>query len=269
VENMPKKVISKQKVIQAAQSLVENGENPTLAAVRLKLGNQGSLSTIHKHLKQWKDNCFKQIPMEHGSSEQLLAVIENKRILEQAIHQQSAQNEQYSQELIKAERAVLQLKMENQNIQMECSKLRDELKEVISLKKQFENLYHAIKEERHDTYERELGEKNRFIEALQEELKNVNSQAIVEIRNLGYERDDAVMQEKVTIINLQEKIIRITEENKELSEALSKAKALHIETAKKLSFTQKMLQECVPDEAREQYNQKIHLSEVNEELGGV
>jgi len=266
---MSYKKVTKKDVFKVASSIVEKGYDPTLANVRHFLGERGSQTTLHKYLKEWKQQCFKSALGEERGLGKSQVLVEEKRVLEQVLHQQKIQNEQYSKELIKAEKAILQLKMENQSLQKEIPRLQDELKEMSSLKNHFESLYETIKEERAAVYERELGEKNRFIEALQEELKSVNQQAIIELRNAGYDRDDAVMQEKVTIINLQEKIIRLTEENKWLFNDLNKAKSLNNQTTRKLEFYDKMLQECVPNEVREQYIQKTSLSEVNEQVGDV
>lgn len=47
--------ISKEEVFMAAdQLLAEVGKEPTIQAVREKLGNTGSLTTISKHLKEWQ-----------------------------------------------------------------------------------------------------------------------------------------------------------------------------------------------------------------------
>lgn len=43
--------ISKAQVQQAQQSLMARGEHPTIDAVRIELGNTGSKTTIHRHLK--------------------------------------------------------------------------------------------------------------------------------------------------------------------------------------------------------------------------
>jgi len=261
---MPKKIISKQKVIQAAQSIAENGKSPTLSAVRLKLGNQGSLSTIHKYLKEWKENCFKQISNVGGSSKELTTVIEEKRTVEQLLRQQKLKNEQLSQELIQSEKALLQLKAESQDLEKANILLKNELKELSLQRDHLETLYQEIKAERKALYDRELAEKNRLIEGLQEELKMANQQAITKVREMGYERDDAVMQEKVKIINLQEKSLKLTEDNRILSIEIHKIKALDKQTAQKLEFYRKMIQACVPEEAREQYIQSVSLADLKE-----
>ena len=61
---MPKKIISKQQIIKAAQDLVSNNLNPTLLSIRKKLNYCGSDSTIHKYLSQWKTECFKSMLQE-------------------------------------------------------------------------------------------------------------------------------------------------------------------------------------------------------------
>lgn len=87
---------------------------------------------------------------------------------------------------------------------------------------------------------------------LQEELKAINLQALKEIRDMGYDRDEAIMQEKVKIINLQEKIIKLTEENKSYAAELNKMKVSYQKVLKQLNDYRKIIEEKVPKEICEQ-----------------
>lgn len=47
------KALTQEQVFQCAEQLVQEGKNPTIAALRERLGS-GSITTIHKYLVQWK-----------------------------------------------------------------------------------------------------------------------------------------------------------------------------------------------------------------------
>ncbi|SDD66627.1 DNA-binding protein [Kordiimonas lacus] len=49
---MARSGIDKQSVKQARQALIARGENPSIDAVRVELGNTGSKTTIHRHLRE-------------------------------------------------------------------------------------------------------------------------------------------------------------------------------------------------------------------------
>lgn len=44
--------INKVVVQQARQALIARGENPSIDAIRIELGNTGSKTTIHRYLKE-------------------------------------------------------------------------------------------------------------------------------------------------------------------------------------------------------------------------
>jgi hypothetical protein len=235
---MPVQKITRENVVEAAKSIVRCGHEPTLAEVRTYLGNCDSQTTLHKYLKEWKRNCLKSAINAGTDLVPPQIVQQEKRILEQALRQQRHQNEQYSDVLIKAEKELLLLKTENQGLKEENLQLQNELRNISSTKNRLEILYQEIKAERDTLYAKEMAEKNRLIEGLQEELKMVNQQAITELRSAGYEHDNAVIQEKVKIINLQEKIIKLGEENRRLLEELKQERQLYFEL--KLQTCQKL-----------------------------
>lgn len=267
IKNMPKKIISEQQVIDAAKSLTENGVSPTLAAVRERLGRRGSQSTIHKYLKRWKQDCFNQTTMEGDPGERVDRLLEEKRILEQVLNQQKSHSEQYARELMNTEKAVLKLKEQNQQLTLDNSNLQTELKEVTALKNTFELLCQEIQAERGIIFEKLTGEKDRLIDELREEIKVINQQAITEVRNVSYDGHEALMQEKVKMINLQEKVIRLTEQSKQLAIELEKMKALNTQALKELEANKKTAQEYQPlksiaQQAAEEISQELTNGEV-------
>lgn len=61
-------------VAKAATQLVEQGQRPSIEAIRQLLGT-GSNSTINQHLRQWKNHHGNQIELEQGLPEPLLIAV--------------------------------------------------------------------------------------------------------------------------------------------------------------------------------------------------
>lgn len=51
-----------------------------------------------------------------------------------------------------------------------------------------------------------LRDKNKQVESLREELKELNQASLKQVRDAGFRGDEALMQEKVISLNLKEKI---------------------------------------------------------------
>ena len=62
---MPRPGLSAEEIIAAANSLLSAGEKVTIQGVREKLGNRGSITTISKVLKEWKEGLLSK---ESGTS---------------------------------------------------------------------------------------------------------------------------------------------------------------------------------------------------------
>ena len=108
--------------------------------------------------------------------------------------------------------------------QEERSTLETKLKEMTSLKNSFEMLYQELKHERDIIFEKVMSEKNKLIDELREELKAVNEQALSEVKKVSCNGHDALMLEKVNLINAQEMIIRLTEKVTQLTTALTNSR---------------------------------------------
>jgi colicin import membrane protein len=55
VNNMARAGITFEQVVQSAEALVGKGQQPTIRAIRERLGDTGSPNTIHKHLTAWRE----------------------------------------------------------------------------------------------------------------------------------------------------------------------------------------------------------------------
>ena len=168
--------IAQQQVLKIAQELVAAGEMPTAARIRAIL-KTGSLATIQRHLDEWKKDCFiraERTAAEGISPIELEALVEKNRILEQSLNQQMGKIGQFSSELMNAEKELLKLKEENQQLNSHNLELQEALKKMSMLKDTFEMLYQEIKAERDSFFEKVTREKNQIIEELKEEIKMIN-----------------------------------------------------------------------------------------------
>ena len=101
--------INKAVVQQARQALIARGENPSIDAVRIELGNTGSKTTIHRYLKE----------LEQGQPQPLLGSAALSEPLARLVEQLAAQLQQDAQGRIDAaqsafdeQRAQLQAQVE-------------------------------------------------------------------------------------------------------------------------------------------------------------
>lgn len=58
---MARKGITFDQVANAAAAIKARGTEPTVAGVRIELGNEGSYSTISQHLSKWRDEAAQQV----------------------------------------------------------------------------------------------------------------------------------------------------------------------------------------------------------------
>jgi len=67
--------INKALVIEARDTLLNRGENPSIDAIRVELGNTGSKSTIHRYLKEIEEESSARLDDEALLSEPIKALI--------------------------------------------------------------------------------------------------------------------------------------------------------------------------------------------------
>jgi len=247
------KAISREAVFQAAKDLFMQGKYPTLAEIRLQLGNRGSKTTIHKYFLQWRDNCVQKTLQEnlHISQDSVKTI--EKSVLEQVINKQAQQLALYSKELMRHEKNQLELSLENENLAQELFLLKQELKEAQAQKNSFEFAIQEIKAERQSIIEQEFQKKDILIQALREELKQLNQETRKEIIALARKDDDALMEGKIKIMNLNDELKSSHKKNKELNNHNYTLELANTKLSKKLKCYQKMAQEHLSEEIQIQY----------------
>lgn len=217
---MSRKLITQQDIIRVAEELVLLNYNPTVAAIRKKLNN-GSATTIYKYLKQWKQKCFKknissflqnEIQINGNKKSLSYEFLEEKYVLEQVLNKQIAKNECYSQELINAEKANVSLKEEIYQLQITNQELQLKLSSAEATNKTLDKVIEKIQNELNLNTNETIQKMQEIIDGLRLELKTVNETSIIALRETINQGHEALMQEKVTSINLQAKIYSLTKE---------------------------------------------------------
>lgn len=90
--------INKALVIEARETLLNRGENPSIDAIRVALGNTGSKSTIHRYLKEIEDESSARLDDEALLSESIKSLISKlTATLRQEAHSIVESNNEQSQ----------------------------------------------------------------------------------------------------------------------------------------------------------------------------
>ena len=121
--------INKVVVQQARQALIARGENPSIDAIRIELGNTGSKTTIHRYLKELED-------VDHGRgtapallSDQLTNLVAQMaaQLQDEARAAVAQEREQLAQERRGYHDRIHQLEIRNQQLETSCAGLTEQL----------------------------------------------------------------------------------------------------------------------------------------------
>ena len=224
---MVRKIISQQEVIKAAEQLVRENRTPTVAAIKALL-NSSSEPTIHKHLSQWKSQCFQNMldpnPKEESSESTTKQPNELERSLKLDLQKQIQRNEEYAQELIYAEKTIVALKEENHNLQAINQGLQIDLKEATAIKATLVQVNHEIQSRLELNDNNTIIQQQQLIGELQAELKELNAKSMKAMQEISSSGHEILMQEKVHSINLQAKNELLTKELMESNKQLESMK---------------------------------------------
>ena len=244
---LSKKNLTKQQIVAAANTIASSGNIPTLSKVREHLGI-GSKVTIHKYFQQWKRECFKNfsnlnkiIAIDNGN------LLEEHRILKLDLQKQLNQNEYYAQELIAAEKANIALKEENRQLQTANQESQLRLTAATATNNALEQVTQEINHRLDANDHKTITNLQQTIADLRAELKTLNETSLSALRDASNKGHEALMQEKVTGINLQAKIDGLTKEllenKKQLNEAITSAQLQTRSLLRQNGQLQKIIQE--------------------------
>jgi len=240
-------LISRQDVLKAIESVILDGSNPTVTAVKLKL-NSKSEATIYKYLHQWKQQCFMNMVTNKVNFEQIESNLEEKdNQLKLELQKQLYKNEHYTQELIAAEKANIALKEENRQLQTANQELQLRLTAATATNNTLEQVTQKIQHELNLNTNETIRNMQQTIDGLRAELKILNETSLSALRDTSNKGHEALMQEKVTGINLQAKIDGLTKEllenKKQLNEAITSAQLQTRSLLRQNGQLQKIIQE--------------------------
>lgn len=73
--------INKALVKQAREAVLNKGQNPSIDAVRVELGNTGSKSTIHRYLREVEEESSARLDDEALLSQPIKELIDRKSVV--------------------------------------------------------------------------------------------------------------------------------------------------------------------------------------------
>jgi len=264
---MARKGVTKGDVATSADALIAKGVVPTAAGIRKCLG-QGSLTTIQKYFKDWKLESFKD-HMDRKEKQQasFQVLAQESKVDVQPLKRQVLELEQQckilSQELIKREQENLKLNQENEKLTQNLEELTNTYKNLLL---KFENLqtsYIELKNERENAIQMVLGDKNKHIESLKAEIKEMNEVHLNAIMELGQKSDELLIQEKVKTINLSEKVKELQQHIKMIEEKLGKAEGINLPLQKEIKKQKAIIDKFVTWEQLKEFIQYQTESEKN------
>lgn len=297
--------INKVLVKQARDAILTKGHNPSIDAVRIALGNTGSKTTIHRHLKEIEEEEGTRLDDEALLSSTLKDMIANmaSQLHEEANSIVDQSKAQYESQILSWKERCASLEMQNKQLASECDQqatllddantrseaIRDKLNQISSAKSGLEQKVLDLQAmiEQQDKHVASLEEKHKHArEALEHYRNSVKEQRDqdlrrhegqvqqlqVEIRNLN--QTLSIKQSDITKLN-KDNARLVTELNtaqKEISVSRNKLELKEVELAskaKKLSDTESShnkLKQQEQDLTQERDEMKIQLSQVLEAL---
>lgn len=256
---MPKIGVTQEEVIKAAQAIVKKGSAPTATNIREYLGS-GSSTTIHKYLKRWKRQCFQKVnndPSIQGSE----ALFREVQLVRQSLAKQTSKNEELAGQLIQAERNITKLQGINQQLINEFNLLKEQQQQITATCDKYKTAYESVMADREGVISSILEDKNNLIGSLRQELKEINKASIEQVKNIGRKGDDALMEEKVKTIHLQDELNQQRQTIEELRAQLLKNQETIIPLKKEVERQRKFIHEVVSFEQLQQYEQQKQQAE--------
>ena len=164
-------------VVQAARlAILARGENPSIDAVRIEMGNTGSKTTIHRYLKELDDGAETAAPSSEPIDDELAGLVSRlaQRLKEQAqepIDQARAQFEQQRKDLesqlTKAQEANSELQQQYEIQTLALTQESDTLQNTLSML-QTEQTRNAGMNQALADFELRLQDKDEQIHSLEE-----------------------------------------------------------------------------------------------------
>lgn len=188
--------ITQDDVFKVANEIAVTGEMPTREAIYKKLG-RGSGTTLHKYLTEWRTMLLKHAGRVQNSD---LPLIKENQVLQQNVEQLTNLLTTNSAELTEVENKLQEFKNQMRELSRQLYDLRMEKTAL----------------------ESSMATKDKILESLKDEMRQIHQDSIEAIRQNADRFHEQLMQEKIKVINLEEKLRTQTSsatmaQNKDLS----------------------------------------------------
>ena len=247
--------LNKKTVFEAAGIIATRSKMPTIKLIRMELGG-GSETTIHKYLDHWKKELLQLAnQITEGTITPLKIAPDSNRDLEQALITQSTQTKVLTDQLIQSEKENMTLKDQNESLQSELKAITEKYKALLLKDEHLEKLCQEIKAERAVMAEAIMKDKNNQIQFLQQELREMNKASLEQIKKMGFEGDDALIQEKVKSIQLEDKVKLLEDQLKSLEKELKAAKEANQPLIERMRKQKEFVQKIVTSEQFQKFEE--------------
>ncbi len=174
--------VSAESVFAVANEIAKTGNMPTVSQVRIDLGNKGSTSTIHKYLTQWREMLLKHAG--RVNEPQNLSLAKENLILRQNVEQLTNLLTTNSAELNDAEYKIHEL--DNKIADLQKQNHEDQIRIAV-----LENTVNTTE---------------KILEGLKDEMRQIHQDAVEMIRQNSDNFHLQLMQEKIKVMNLEERL---------------------------------------------------------------
>lgn len=256
---MQKERINKQKILDAAKAVAYLDKEPTTTNVREYLAFTGSQTTLHKYLKEWKLKCFQAYEPNYvaNTEQQDIASLQaENQTLAATIRKMEEHDKIVAAEFAKTERKNVELAQSLNRLEIQLTLLEEEFSELKKDKEHSDDLYRELREEREVLLDRLERDKDQLIASLREELSQTHRLNLEKIQDVSYHGHDLLMQERVKVMNLEEKIKGLSGELTALQQGLNNAN-LMVEPLKiQIKQMKKLIAENITIEQLKEYEKK-------------
>lgn len=279
--------ITKALVQKARTAILARGENPSIDALRVEMGNTGSKSTIHRYLKEIESENAPRIGEARSLSDNLTElVLQLAGQLQQEARQSVAEDRaalarerlDYQQQVRNAQALVEQLKSNVQTLEGQLEESRGQLQTAQEQKHQADLANARLRQSESDL-ETRLRERDAQIHSLEEKHNHARlaldhfRQAAKEQREQEQRQQEARLQQAgAELRQLQQALIvrqgEVTQLNRDNERLLTEARLLRNDGEAK---QQQLVREALASEVLRQDKarvdgQRIELEERNQEL---
>lgn len=212
--------VTEHSVEQARKRIMDRGENPSIDAVRVELGNTGSKTTISRHLKSIEERNQGRAETQESLSEHLKDLVGQlaARLLQDAQDKIDAAEERQMAELSAMQGALKEVTDERDRLREEVLSTSENRETLIEENRQLQSDLSDLKSDcraktqRIKDLEERVSDRNREIESLESKHEHVRE-------TLDVYRKEAEKQRATDLEKYE----------KEVSEATSRAENLEVE----------------------------------------